>query len=134
LAPAFWRGLLFLGERIEEGAAFWREAARVARVVVGLAGAGAFCAPRTRFLGTSSAFSLSSLDSSSLLRFLVRVVAGLTAVFVVVFAAGAVFVVMAAAAGAARVFLVAGAGAGAGAGVVADAARSLRITDEVVAA
>jgi hypothetical protein len=72
----FCRALLFLGERTWVGAGFWRDAARVVLVVAGLvAGAAGFCAgARTLFLETSrAAFSLSSLDNSSLLRFLPRV-------------------------------------------------------------
>jgi hypothetical protein len=79
----FCRALLFFGERTWVGAVFWRDAARVVLAVAGLvAGAAGFCAgARTRFLETSrAAFSLSSLDNSSLLRFLPRVkVVGLAA-------------------------------------------------------
>jgi hypothetical protein len=122
LFAAFWRGFEFFGDRTcAATVVFWRDAARVERVVgaAGLAAAGAFsfeAVALTRFLGTSSsAFSLSSLEISSLPRFLVRVAvavcfgAGFAAAG---FCLGAVvFVVVVA--GAARVLRVAGAGAGA---------------------
>jgi hypothetical protein len=113
LFAGFCRALLFLGESIAAGVVFWREAARVVlAVAAGLAtGTGAFCTgARTRFLGTSrAAFSLSSLDISSLPRFLPREVVCLGIGFVAV--GFATVLVGAAVVAAVRVLRVAGAGA-----------------------
>ena len=106
----FCRALLFFGERIWAGAGFRREVARVvlaAGALLAATGAGFWGAVRTRFLVTSSAFSLSSLDSSSLDRFLPRVVVCLGAGL-----AGAGLVAAALLAGAARVLRAVVAGGG----------------------
>lgn len=116
--------LSFLGDKTWAGTAFVREAARVVRVVgaVLVAAAGLWVAALALFLGTASsaAFSLSSLDNSSLLRFFARVAfgslvsvalpAGAVAMAFVAGAAGLDVVVVV---GVVRGLRVAGAGAGA---------------------
>jgi hypothetical protein len=156
---------LFFGDRTWV-AAFVREAARVARVVVVVGAAGFWTgagAALTRFFGAgSSAFSLSSEDISSLLRFLARVVlvafayagvgllvladlgrssvadAGAAAEEVAMAFVGAAVRVLRAAGGFVVAFLAAvavfamGAGAGAGAGFVVAGAAAFRSSRTVV--
>lgn len=145
---------MFFGDSTSAGAVF-RDAVRVARVVGadGLAATGCFAvvvAARTRFLGTARSaetFSLSSLATSSLLRFLPRVevvgtdlegaclatglVAGFGAALAVpgrdvVVLAGAALVLRAGAGAGAGAFLVGAALTGVGAGFAGDGGDGAR--------